>query len=156
MFASFTPQSLPPLLPDALALNMSSEDPPVISFEIFISEDEIAAPLLASPSLPLRAAPLRLSHPPNVPPIPLRSLQMLSEDPPVISFEDFISEEEIAALLKHAEGRFVRSTASGDFDEECSRGEDRFRTRWEESGGKQGFGGRGDCGAAQVRRWGGS
>jgi len=38
---------------------------------------------------------------------------MLSEDPPVISFEDFISDDEIAALLRHAEGRFVRSTASG-------------------------------------------
>jgi hypothetical protein len=43
----------------------------------------------------------------------LAAVQMLSVDPPVISFEDFISDDEIAALLKHAEGRFVRSMASG-------------------------------------------
>jgi len=39
--------------------------------------------------------------------------EMLSTDPPVLVFEKFIKDEEIDALLKHTEGRFVRSTASG-------------------------------------------
>merc|ERR1719353_2135533 len=38
---------------------------------------------------------------------------MISNDPPVLVFEKFVKDEEIEALLKHADGRFVRSTASG-------------------------------------------
>jgi len=39
--------------------------------------------------------------------------QLLSSDPWVISFDKFMSPEEVEAILKHGEGRYVRSTASG-------------------------------------------
>ena len=38
---------------------------------------------------------------------------ILSEDPWVVSFDHFMSPEEVSALLAHGEGRYVRSTASG-------------------------------------------
>jgi len=44
---------------------------------------------------------------------PQYSPQLLSSDPYVVTFEDFISDDEVEALLRHSEGRFVRSTASG-------------------------------------------
>ena len=55
----------------------------------------------------LRTFEMALSNFPELEP------QMLSEDPPVISFERFIRDDEVEALLKYGEGHFERSTASG-------------------------------------------
>lgn len=39
--------------------------------------------------------------------------EMLSIDPPVLVLNNFVKDDEIETLLAHADGRFVRSTASG-------------------------------------------
>lgn len=39
--------------------------------------------------------------------------EMLSIDPPVLVLNNFVRDDEIETLLAHADGRFVRSTASG-------------------------------------------
>lgn len=39
--------------------------------------------------------------------------EMLSLDPPVLVLNNFVQDDEIETLLAHADGRFVRSTASG-------------------------------------------
>ncbi|EOD34081.1 hypothetical protein EMIHUDRAFT_228956 [Emiliania huxleyi CCMP1516] len=70
---------------------------------------------------------------------PQYSPQLLSSDPYVVTFEerartrksrlqaapaprDFISDDEVEALLRHSEGRFVRSTASGGFTVQPKKG----------------------------------
>jgi len=39
--------------------------------------------------------------------------EMINLDPPVLVFDKFVTDDEVEALLAHADGRFVRSTASG-------------------------------------------
>ena len=57
--------------------------------------------------------------------------EVLSREPWVISFERFASDEEVAALLSHAEGRFERSTASGGRkDDEFIPLKSDIRTSW--------------------------
>ena len=59
------------------------------------------------------------------------SPQMLSSDPWVVSFEDFVQEDEIEALLRHSEGRFARSlTSSGRKDDEFVPSAADIRTSW--------------------------
>ena len=56
---------------------------------------------------------------------------VLSRDPWVLSFDHFLSGEEVDALLKHSEGRFERSTASGGRkDDEFVPLKSDIRTSW--------------------------
>ena len=47
--------------------------------------------------------------------------KVLSRDPWVMSFDNFLSDEEVEAVVKHGEGRFERSTASGGRKTSSSR-----------------------------------
>ena len=57
--------------------------------------------------------------------------KVLSRDPWVMSFDNFLSDEEVEAVVKHGEGRFERSTASGGRkDDEFIPLKSDIRTSW--------------------------
>ena len=57
--------------------------------------------------------------------------QLISAEPWIVTFDNFLSADEIAAILHHGEGRYVRSTASGGrSDDEFIPLTSEIRTSW--------------------------
>ena len=81
---------------------MLSLDPPVLVFEKFVRDDEVRPPPASPRPRPSLARPSPNHHPPTT-----NHRPVTDHRPPTTHHR------QVEALIRHGDGRFVRSTASG-------------------------------------------